>query len=812
MIAVKRAIGWVDVTRMHVRRRVVSALLSVLAVAVVVPAVQSSPASAFAGAPWFEPSKPYAQNFPDPTIVRDGPTYYAYSTETGGSYVPVMSSTDLASWTARPAYDPGDYGLGGCAGTYDQYFNDALPCPAAWAVRDPGNAHLRTPIWAPGVAKIGGKWRMYYVALTNRSPQRQCLSVAWSDSPLGPFRDDSAGPLQCDVDPGGSLDPEPFVDGNGTPYLVWKSEGIVGSTPTRLWSRQLSSNGMSFAPGSGANLLLATQQPWEGGVIENPSMARTPQGKYWLTFSGNLWNSTSYAAGIATCSGPAGPCVRVSSSPMLATTGLQNGPGATSFFTDTAGRLRLAYQAWNAPYSSYPAYPQCASAGNCTTQGQRYLHIGGVVDWGGRLTADPIGSLDSAVVSGGTVAMAGWAMEPDKVDGPANILLLVDNNLVGGTTANTSRPDLDAAFGYGSNHGFSAAVSVSAGTHQVCAAMFNSDGGTGAAWSSCKTVTSAGAGGSNPFGALDSAVSTGPGTATLKGWAIDADAGTAPIDVRATIDGAPVGGVEVANGSRPDLSPVFGLGANHGYTVTLTGLAAGAHTACIRAENTGGGADTTIGCKSIQIPGGDPFGALDRASSGPGGIRVTGWAIDPDTATSIDVHVYVDGVFQAAAIANGSRPDVGAFFAGYGSNHGYEISVAGLAPGNHSVCTYSINEGVGSNTLIGCATAATGTGSPFGSFDALTRSGGGVRIVGWAIDPDTASAADVHVYIDGTYRGTLVANASRPDVGAFFAGYGNGHGIDSVISSVSSGPHTVCVFGINVANGANSVIGCKTIG
>ncbi len=792
--------------------RVLSVLLIALTAAAVVPAIQAAPAAAFAGGPWFEPSKPYTQNFPDPTVVRDGNTYYAYATETGGSYLPVMSSTDLKTWIARPAYDPATYGLGTCAGGYDQYFNDALPCPAAWAVRQAStHPHLNTPVWAPGVAKIGGKWRLYYAALQNENPQRQCISVAWSDSPLGPFRDDSSGPLQCDADPGGSLDAEPFVDTGGTAYLIWKSEGIIGSQPTRLWSRQLSSDGMSFAPGSAANLLLATQLPWEDSVIENPSMYRTAQGKIWLAYSGNLWNSANYAAGVASCPSPAGPCTRASASPVLASNGPQNGPGAASFFTDTAGRMRIAYDAWNAPYSSYPPFPDCVNANNCTTQGQRRLQIGGLIDLGGRLSADPIGSLDSATVAGGTLTMSGWAMDPDFVEGPAGVLLLVDGTWVSSASAALSRPDIATAFGYGANHGFSVQLPVAAGTHQVCAAMFNSGGGSGAAWMACKSVTSGGPSGSNPFGALDSATATGPGTTTVKGWAIDADAGTTPIDVQVYVDGTAKGSAVTANLSRPDLVGAFGLGANHGYTTTVSGLTAGAHTVCVWALNTGGGSNALTGCRSVTIAGGDPLGAFDQATSAPGGIRVKGWALDPDTASPIDVHVYVDGVFKTVTTANTSRPDVGAVFAGYGNNHGYETAVSGLSAGTHTVCTYSINQGVGTNRLIACANATTGTGSPFGGFDAVTRSAGGVRVVGWGIDPDTASAIDLHIYVDGVFRLATTANSSRPDVGAFFAGYGDNHGLDAQISSVSAGAHTVCVFGINVGAGANSVIGCRTI-
>lgn len=83
-----------------------SLLVLLVALALLVPA-NLTPAGAYAGAPWFEPSKPYTQNFPDPNVIVSGGKYYAYATVTGGAYLPAMSSTDLQTWIARPAYDPG---------------------------------------------------------------------------------------------------------------------------------------------------------------------------------------------------------------------------------------------------------------------------------------------------------------------------------------------------------------------------------------------------------------------------------------------------------------------------------------------------------------------------------------------------------------------------------------------------------------------------------------------------------------------------------------------------------------------------------
>ena len=102
------------------------------------------------------------------------------------------------------------------------------------------------------------------------------------------------------------------------------------------------------------------------------------------------------------------------------------------------------------------------------------------------------------------------------------------------------------------------------------------------------------------------------------------------------------------------------------------------------------------------MPDTSPIGYLDVATGVPGGVSVAGWAIDPDTTAPIAVHVYVDSA-GVALTADGSRPDVGAAFPGYGSAHGYSSAVA-ASPGSHRVCAYGINVGPGGNSLLGCRT------------------------------------------------------------------------------------------------------------
>jgi hypothetical protein len=209
----------------------------------------------------------------------------------------------------------------------------------------------------------------------------------------------------------------------------------------------------------------------------------------------------------------------------------------------------------------------------------------------------------------------------------------------------------------------------------------------------------------------------------------------------------------------------------------------------------------------------DPFGSIDSAAlSGGRTARVQGWALDPDVVDSLDVHVYVDGQWGGAYTADVSRPDVGATFTGYGSAHAFDITLAGLSPGNRQVCVYGINQGAGGNSLIGCRTVAVPSGSPIGNVDTATQLGPrGARLQGWALDPDTTGATELHVYVDGRWGGAFTAADQRPDIALAYPGYGAGHGFDLELGGLAPGTRQICVYGINTGAGSNSLIACRSV-
>jgi hypothetical protein len=254
----------------------------------------------------------YPFDFADPDVIRVGSTYYGYATNSVGGNIQIIESTNLVHWTAM---------------------GSALPQLPSWA-----NANYT---WAPSVSYIGGQYDLYYAADPIGSSD-ECISVATSPSPLGPFVDSSTAPLKCQSSLGGAIDPNSFVDTSGAAYLLWKT-GTAGSA--RIWAQPLAPSGTSFTVGSSPVTILLPDRPWEGGNIEAPDLVDAG-GRYLLFFSGNDWSTANYAVGVASCAGPLGPCGDASSSPILVSGNGMAGPGGESVFADASGDMWMAFDAW----------------------------------------------------------------------------------------------------------------------------------------------------------------------------------------------------------------------------------------------------------------------------------------------------------------------------------------------------------------------------------------------------------------------------------------------------------------------------------
>lgn len=306
------------------------------------------------------------------------------------------------------------------------------------------------------------------------------------------------------------------------------------------------------------------------------------------------------------------------------------------------------------------------------------------------LTGQPFGAIQLTSGANGQVRVAGYAIDPDTPD-PIRVHVYLDGGGAASVLADLNRPDVgDRYTASGDHHGFDVRIKANPGTHEVCVYGI-SVGAGGNKKLGCRTVTVS----PSPFGAIEVAEII-EGELHLAGWAIDPNTDD-PIRVHVYLDGEGYDSL-LADVDRPDLEARYGRGAAHGFS-TVYRVPVGDHTVRVYGIDVGpGGTNPLLGTRSLTF-GRNPFGRLESVQgAGQGRLRVTGWAMDPNTDAPIRVHVYVDGSGAASLLAQDPRPDLGGFE--NGTAHGFEVLVDGNALGS-TVAVFAINDGAGSNVKIG---------------------------------------------------------------------------------------------------------------
>lgn len=235
-------------------------------------------------------------------------------------------------------------------------------------------------------------------------------------------------------------------------------------------------------------------------------------------------------------------------------------------------------------------------------------------------------------------------------------------------------------------------------------------------------------------------------------------------------------------------------------------LAAGLVTSALAAS-----ALTTTAAGAVTS--GVPFGALDSVHSGSTGVRVTGWAIDPDTYDPMPVSIMSDGHILATVKAKLPRADVAHDYGKFGANHGFSATYV-LASGTHQICARARNvtktghDSTGSDKTVGCQTIRVVT-NPAGQVDAIARRAAGAKsitVTGWAADPQTLSASSVRISVDSAAPVTVRADRTVKGLTAPFPGMSTAHGFSRSFT-VSAGTHRVSVVAVNVGLGADVALG-----
>jgi hypothetical protein len=481
-----------------------------------------------------------------------------------------------------------------------------------------------------------------------------------------------------------------------------------------------------------------------------------------------------------------------------------------------SSQVYIQNQATAGLYIYTPYQPNAAAlaagygTGNaCSAYGNRnfWLYF---TDWFGSTQApgqsawQPMGELEAVTArTGDQVDVRGWAVDPDTTS-PIPVHVYVDGENQGAIPSDGPRPDVATALpAWGAAHGFERAIRVTQGVHEVCVYAINVGSPAPNTRLGCRTVDTR----HLPLGTIDTAALV-EGRARLTGWALDPDT-AAPVDLHVYVNGA--WATQTAAGlDRPDVAAAYpGAGARRGFAVDVP-LQPGDSEVCVFAINApAGGTNPQLGCwtTTLQVV---PTGQL-RVSGGARSATVSGWALDPETAAPIDVHVYVDGQWAAAVRADATSTEVRTDVPGLGTAHGFTKELA-VAPGPHRVCAYAINVRQGtSNPELGCVSVLVGLPA-IGNLEVASATGASVRVRGWALDPDTSAPIDVHVYVDGRYTTAVTAEGRRPDVEAVHPDTGAAHGFETT-AVLAPGQHRVCAFAINVLGGVagNPALGCLTV-
>jgi beta-xylosidase len=189
----------------------------------------------------------------------------------------------------------------------------------------------------------GGCYVMYYVGLSAQL-HVNCIGVATSPLPGGPFIDQGpldltpptpgGVPLGCgDSTSRGNIDPSPFIDPSGQPYLYVSTDSTCnGGSCT--WRPTLSVIPLTadFMHAAGARVALFSGDPgtWEAAGLQTPTVEgpamELHNGTYYLFYSGGNWQG-AYGMGYATASSPTGPFTKNPGNPILAQTASVIGPG-----------------------------------------------------------------------------------------------------------------------------------------------------------------------------------------------------------------------------------------------------------------------------------------------------------------------------------------------------------------------------------------------------------------------------------------------------------------------------------------------------
>ncbi|HIW31528.1 MAG TPA: family 43 glycosylhydrolase [Candidatus Paenibacillus intestinavium] len=242
-------------------------------------------------------------NIADPHVMFYEGMYYLYGTHTADypnmpNGIKVYTSTDLVNWT--------EHGY-------------ALEKANSWG---------SDRFWAPEVIERDGIFYMYYAV-------QERLAVATSNSPLGPFVQEVKEPMHLNTP---EIDAHIFTDDDGKTYIYF----VRFNNNNHLLVAELNDD-MKTMKEETIQFVFAPTQEWEksqkqpvASINEGPFVIKHND-IYYMTYSGNHFQSPDYGVGYATAPTPTGPWTKYEFNPIMKSNELVPGAGHHSLIQSPDG-------------------------------------------------------------------------------------------------------------------------------------------------------------------------------------------------------------------------------------------------------------------------------------------------------------------------------------------------------------------------------------------------------------------------------------------------------------------------------------------
>ena len=409
--------------------------------------------------------------------------------------------------------------------------------------------------------------------------------------------------------------------------------------------------------------------------------------------------------------------------------------------------------------------------------------------------------IETATATSSSITLTGWAVWPGVPAQSVNVALNIGSAWYGGSANAPSTTAATANPGIGPNHGYTFTVPSSPGTYSACVWVSETNGA--ATQIGCRNVTVAAAAPSTQA-ALDT-VTPGPGSVSIKGWAVWTAEPTVTVNTAIQIDSTWYG-LPADKPSTGAATAFPGVGPNHGFEATYP-VSPGAHVLCVWTAQSNGVAKL-VECRNFTATAAiATMGEVANVTGGVGGIHFDGWAVSPSAPTA-PVNLAANVAGKWVAYSTGTPSTVAPTkLAGAGPNQGFS-AIIDIAPGTYPICIWASSPAGAIN--LGCRTVTVApTPAVAADFTTATGVAGGIQVSGWAVIPGSpGTVVNVAANIGSAWTG-ITANLAAPSAAPFVVGAGANQGFSTLIPA-ASGPRTVCIW-VSAPGGAAVQVSCKNV-